>query len=269
MSKVEVRELGRRTGRVLGVSVDSIDWDAAVSRIMQWGAGRESRYVSICDAHSIVLAGRNAAHGRHIGAADMVTPDGWPVAWMLRRTVAPTQQRINGPDLMWRLLERAQECGLAVYFYGTTPQTLAALRLRLEAEFPRLRIVGMHSPPFRPLTPEEDEADVARINASGAHLVMTGLGCPKEDRWMFEHRGRVQAVTLGIGAGIDFWAGTVRRAPPWMRENGLEWLFRLSCEPRRLWKRYLVHNSLFVWGAAKQLTRHCVLGRNGRESSPP
>lgn len=259
----------RRCGLVLGVLVDSIEWDAAVSRIMQWGAGRESRYVSICDAHSIVLAGRNAAHGRHIAAADMVTPDGWPVAWMLRRTVDRTQQRINGPDLMWKLLGRAEELGLAVYFYGTTPQTLEALRTRLEAAFPRLRIVGMHSPPFRPLTPEEDEADVARINASGAQLVMTGLGCPKEDRWMFEHRGRVQAVTLGIGAGIDFWAGTVRRAPPWMRENGLEWLFRLGCEPRRLWKRYLVHNSLFVWGALKQLTRHYALGRNGRESSPP
>lgn len=238
---------------VLGVPVDVLTWETAVDRVALWAQQGESRYVSICDAHSIVKASREASHRRHIEAADMVTPDGWPVAWMLRRTVQPTQQRINGPDLMWRLLQRAEQDGLRVYFYGTTPQTLAALRQRLEAAFPRLQIVGMDSPPFRPLSPQEDAADVARINASGAQLVMTGLGCPKEDRWMFEHRGRVQAVTLGIGAGIDFWAGTVRRAPPWMRDHGLEWLFRLGCEPRRLWKRYLVHNSLFVWGALRQL----------------
>ncbi|MEY4750073.1 MAG: hypothetical protein RIQ60_2287 [Pseudomonadota bacterium] len=198
----------------------------------------------------------------------MVTADGWPVAWMLRRTADAMQQRINGPDLMWRLLARAEELGLKVFCYGTTPATLASLADRLRREFPRLLVVGMHSPPFRPLTAEEDETDVAMINASGAQLVMTGLGCPKEDRWMFEHRGRVQAVTLGIGAGIDFWAGNVRRAPLWMRENGLEWLFRLACEPRRLGRRYLVHNTLFVWGALGQLWRHYVTdGRSNRRET--
>lgn len=248
----------RRCSVVLGVEVDLLAWDVAVDRVVWWAQSGESRYVSICDAHSIVRASRDETHGRHIRAADMVTPDGWPVAWMLRRTADPTQQRINGPDLMWRLLARAEETGLKVFFYGTTPQTLVALKVRMELEFPRLQVVGMHAPPFRPLTPEEDERDVQMINASGAQLVMTGLGCPKEDRWMFEHRGRVQAVTLGIGAGIDFWAGNVRRAPLWMREHGLEWLFRVACEPRRLWRRYLVHNSLFVIGAVRQL-----VGRRG------
>jgi N-acetylglucosaminyldiphosphoundecaprenol N-acetyl-beta-D-mannosaminyltransferase len=243
---------------VLGVAVDVLSWDEAVDRITGWAAGRESRYVSICDAHSIVRASRDAVHGRHIQAADMVTPDGWPVAWMLRRTVEATQQRINGPDLMWKLLERAERLGLKVFFYGTTVQTLAELKVRLLQAFPALQVVGMVAPPFRPLTSEEDTRDVELINASGAHLVMTGLGCPKEDCWMYEHRGRVQAVTLGIGAGIDFWAGHVRRAPLWMREHGLEWLFRVACEPRRLWRRYLVHNSLFVIGAVRQL-----VGRRG------
>jgi N-acetylglucosaminyldiphosphoundecaprenol N-acetyl-beta-D-mannosaminyltransferase len=138
---------------------------------------------------------------------------------------------------------------------------LAALRGRLQEAFPSLQVVGMIAPPFRPLSAEEDQRDTDAINASGAHLVMTGLGCPKEDRWMFEHRGRVQAVTLGIGAGIDFWAGNVRRAPLWMREHGLEWLFRVACEPRRLWRRYLVHNSLFIAGAIRQLLGHWWAGR--------
>ena len=250
----------RRQGEVLGVAVDLLSWGTAVERVVGWAQVRESRYVSICDAHSIVKASRDPMHGRHIRAADMVTPDGWPVAWMLRRTADRSQQRINGPDLMWRLLARAEATGLKVFFYGTTPATLAALEQRLRVAFPALQIVGLHAPPFRPLTPEEDARDVQMINASGAQLVMTGLGCPKEDRWMFEHRGRVQAVTLGIGAGIDFWAGNVRRAPRWMRDNGLEWLFRLGCEPRRLWRRYLVHNTLFAWGAVGQLLRHRASG---------
>jgi N-acetylglucosaminyldiphosphoundecaprenol N-acetyl-beta-D-mannosaminyltransferase len=254
----------RQRGRVLGVGVDVLEWGCAVERIASWAHSGESRYVSICDAHSIVLASRDETHGRHIRSADMVTPDGWPVAWMLRCTADPSQRRINGPDLMWRLLGRAEADGLKVFFYGTTEATLAALRERLQREFPRLQMVGMHSPPFRPLSAEEDERDVQMINASGAQLVMTGLGCPKEDRWMYEHRGRVQAVTLGIGAGIDFWAGNVRRAPMWMREHGLEWVFRLGCEPRRLWRRYLVHNSLFIAGAARQLWQHYVGGGSRR-----
>jgi N-acetylglucosaminyldiphosphoundecaprenol N-acetyl-beta-D-mannosaminyltransferase len=215
--------------------------------------------VSICDAHSIVRASRDPQHGRHIAQADMVTPDGWPVAAMLRRLGHPQQERINGPDLMERLLVEAERRRLGVYVYGTTDRTLAALHTALVAAYPNLNIVGLHAPPFRPLSEAEDTADVARIHASGAQLVMTGLGCPKEDRWMFEHRGRVDAVMLGIGAGIDFHAGTVARAPAWMRDHGLEWFFRLTQEPRRLWKRYLVNNTLFVVGALRQFARHALV----------
>ncbi|WP_293996360.1 WecB/TagA/CpsF family glycosyltransferase [Sphaerotilus sp.] len=251
--------IGRVRSPVLGVPVDVLDWPTAVERICGWAKARESRYVSICDAHSIVRASHESRHGHHIAEADMVTPDGWPVAWMLRHLGHPRQQRINGPDLMELLLVEAEQRGLGVYVYGTTDATLAALQDALQAAYPALNIVGMHSPPFRALSDEEDRADVARINASGAHLVMTGLGCPKEDRWMFEHRGRVQAVMLGIGAGIDFHAGTVARAPTWMREHGLEWLFRLTQEPHRLWKRYLVNNTLFVVGALRQFARHVLV----------
>jgi N-acetylglucosaminyldiphosphoundecaprenol N-acetyl-beta-D-mannosaminyltransferase len=248
----------RVTDKVLDVQVDVITWEQATERISNWACQRQSRYVSICDVHSVVLAGRNEAHGQHLRSADLVTPDGWPVAWMLRQCGHTNQERINGPDLMWRLLSAAEKKNLPVYFYGTTDATLSALRIRLKSAFPSLQVAGMYSPPFRPLTAEEDAADVERINASGAQLVMTGLGCPKEDRWMFEHRGRVQAVMLGIGAGVDFWACKVPRAPHWMRNHGLEWLFRLACEPRRLWRRYLVHNSLFVTYAAQQLIKNKI-----------
>jgi N-acetylglucosaminyldiphosphoundecaprenol N-acetyl-beta-D-mannosaminyltransferase len=246
----------RRQAPVLGIPVDCLDWPTAIGRICDWAARRESRYVSICDAHSIVRATRDPAHARHLAGADMVTPDGWPVAWMLRRTASPTQPRVNGPDLMGHLLAEAEQRGLSVFFYGTTDATLDRLCQAVLARHPRLVIAGRHSPPFRPLTAQENEADIAMLNASGAHLVMTGLGCPKEDRWMHDHRGRVHAVMLGIGAGIDFHAGTVSRAPAWMRDHGLEWLYRLAQEPRRLWRRYLVHNSLFVMGAARQLLTH-------------
>ncbi|MEY4906306.1 MAG: hypothetical protein RL260_24 [Pseudomonadota bacterium] len=258
-SALDTHVTGRQQHPVLGVQVDVLDWTTAVERICHWAERRESRYVSICDAHSIVRAGRDPLHGRHIADADMVTPDGWPVAAMLRRLGHPQQERINGPDLMERLLVEAELRGLGVYVYGTTDRTLAALNTVLVAAYPNLNIVGLHSPPFRPLSEEEDTADIARIHASGAHLVMTGLGCPKEDRWMFDHRGRVHAVMLGIGAGIDFHAGTVARAPAWMRDHGLEWFFRLMQEPRRLWKRCLVNLPLFVVGALRQFARHALV----------
>lgn len=141
---------------------------------------------------------------------------------------------------------------MPVYFYGSTEATLALLKRRLREAFPALRM-RMESPPFRALTAEEDSATVDRINSSGAGLVFVGLGCPKQERWMAEHRGRIHAVMIGVGAAFDFHAGTVRRAPAWMRDNGFEWLHRLLSEPRRLWKRYLVTNTLFIIGAARQL----------------
>ncbi len=138
------------------------------------------------------------------------------------------------------------------FVYGSTEATLALLESRLRAAFPALRL-SMESPPFRTLSSDEDAAAVARINASGAGIVFVGLGCPKQEHWMAEHRGRVNAVMIGVGAAFDFHAGTVQRAPAWMRDNGLEWLHRLASEPGRLWRRYLVTNTLFILGAARQL----------------
>lgn len=242
----------RTTGTVLRSQIDAMQWDAALDRLMAWGKARESRYVTICNAHVVVTAAQDKAYGAIINASDMATPDGAPVAWMLRRQGFAGQSRISGPDLMWSLCERAASEGIHVYCYGSTDETLALLKQRLNAAFPVLGVT-MESPPFRSLSPQEDAEAVERINTSGAGLVFVGLGCPKQERWMAKHRGQVQAVMLGVGAAFDFHAGTVNRAPLWMQRHGLEWLHRLCSEPRRLWKRYLVTNTLFVWGAFNQL----------------
>ncbi len=245
----------RRTAPVLGVPIDVIDWETALLRLMAWGGARESRYVTICNAHVVVTASRDEEYKAVISGSDMATPDGAPVAWMLRRITDTDQSRLSGPDIMWKLLRRCEENELPVYFYGSTPDTLARLTDTVARVFPRLVVAGTCSPPFRTLSEEEDAERVIEINASGAGLVFVGLGCPKQERWMAEHRGRINAVTIGVGAAFDFHAGTVARAPAWMRDNGLEWLHRLFSEPRRLWRRYLVTNTLFLVGAARQLWR--------------
>ncbi len=252
-------------GSVLGAQIDALSWEAATARLMGWAHARESRYVTICNVHVVVSASRDMAYRDIINGSDMATPDGAPVAWMLRRQGFSSQTRISGPDLMWALCERAAQEGLPIYCYGSTEATLALLETSLRTAFPALKVT-MESPPFRALSAEEDAAAVERINASGAGIVFVGLGCPKQERWMAEHRGRdapnesplqVKAVMIGVGAAFDFHAGTVARAPAWMRDNGLEWLHRLASEPGRLWKRYLVTNTLFIVGAVRQL----LLGR--------
>lgn len=223
-----------------------------MARLLGWARARESRYVTICNVHVVVSASQDSDYRDIINGSDMATPDGAPVAWMLRRQGFSGQPRISGPDVMWTLCERAAGEGLPIYCYGSTEATLTLLEARLWAAFPALR-VRMESPPFRALTAEEDAAAVECINNSNAGIVFVGLGCPKQERWMAEHRGRINAVMIGVGAAFDFHAGTVQRAPAWMRDYGLEWLHRLLSEPGRLWKRYLVTNTLFILGAARQL----------------
>ena len=250
----------RVTGSVLGADIDALSWEEALIRLLGWAHSHESRYVTICNVHVVVSASRDAAYREMINSADMATPDGAPVAWVMRRLGFKGQPRISGPDLTEALCARSAAENLPVYFYGSTESTLALLEKELRARFPSLQM-SMESPPFRALTAEEDAATVDKINASGAGIVFVGLGCPKQERWIAEHRGRVNAVMIGVGAAFDFHAGTVPRAPEWMRNNGLEWLHRLASEPRRLWKRYLVTNTLFILGITWQLLFGAKAGR--------
>ncbi len=238
---------------VLGVPIDAVSPQGAVQRLAAWAADGSSRSVCICNVHSVVTATREPAFRAAIEAADLATPDGAPVAWMLRRLGATDQQRVSGPELMLDYCAHAAASGEPLFLYGGTADTLQLLQARLRERWPALHIAGAIAPPFRPLTPAEDQADVDAIHASGARTVWVGLGCPKQELWMQAHRGRVRAVMVGVGAAFDFHAGTVARAPRWMRDHGLEWLHRLASEPRRLGRRYLVTNTRFVLGALRQL----------------
>ncbi|WP_417536714.1 WecB/TagA/CpsF family glycosyltransferase [Methylophaga sp.] len=243
---------------VLKASIDAVTWEEAVGKIQAWVEEKSSRYVCICNAHSVVTAAQDPGFYKVIEEADMATPDGAPVAWLMRKLGALRQERINGPDLMQRYCFEASARGESIYLYGGSEATLDTLKNELTRRFPGLKIAGAYSPPYRELTPEEQEAAIDSINASEAGTVWVSLGCPKQEAWMAAHRGRVNAVMIGVGAAFDYHAGTIRRAPLWMQHNGLEWLFRLLTEPRRLWKRYLVTNSLFIWHAIRQLLQNRV-----------
>ena len=243
----------RNTVSIIGTPIDELTWESALQQIAAWSARHESRYVCICNVHSVVTASQDATFHEVINAADMATPDGAPVAWMLRQLGFSQQQRINGPDLMWKYCAEAATRRESIFLYGGTPDTLALLQDRLCAAFPGLEIAGAYSPPFRTLTAEEETAAIRLINDSGAGTVWVSLGCPKQEKWMASHRGTIHAVMIGVGAAFDYHAGTIRRAPLWMQYAGLEWLYRLASEPRRLWKRYLVTNTVFVVLAVRQL----------------
>ena len=245
----------RRRERVIGVPIDALS-EARLQRVvLEWAQQRQSRYVCFVNVHSVVTANREARHGRVIELADLAASDGAPIAWSLRRKGHWQQQRLDGPGSMWQLCAAASEQGLPIGLYGATAQRLDELQAVLRRAFAALIIAYCHAPPFRPLTAAEDQAVVQAINASGAGLLFVSLGCPKQELWMADHRGHINAVMLGVGAAFDFHAGAVRHAPPWMRARGLEWLHRLACEPRRLWRRYLDTNTAFIGKTALELLR--------------
>jgi N-acetylglucosaminyldiphosphoundecaprenol N-acetyl-beta-D-mannosaminyltransferase len=233
---------------VFGIPVTPTTYDEAATAILE-ATGQGLPGVVSCHAvHAIVTTSRHDALREMVSSFDMITPDGQPVRWALNLLHATKlRDRVYGPDLMLELCRRAAEQGVSVYLYGGSPEVAEKLQANLLAKYPQLKIAGCESPPFRPLTAEEDEQVVERINSSGAGLVFIGLGCPKQDVFAFEHRNRINAVQLCVGAAFDFHAGMKKSAPGWMQKHGLEWLFRLSQEPGRLWKRYLITNTLFVW----------------------
>jgi len=243
----------RKAASILGSHIDALSWEDAINTIHGWAQNYESKYVAICNVHSIVTALQDKSHNKVLNAADMATCDGMPITWTLRKLGYPTQQRINGPDLMWKYCEKAEITGQKVFFYGSTDEVLVLLKERLLLAFPALKIAELYSPPFRELTVAEDAEIVDRLNASGANVIFIGLGCPRQEHWMHLHRGKVNAVMIGVGAAFNYHAGTTKRAPLWMQNAGLEWLHRLASDPKRLWKRYFVTNSIFIVAITAQL----------------
>lgn len=249
------------SGCILGTRVDAPGWDDAICMVLEWARYSKHRQVFFANVHMLVTAQRDTSLREALAAADLVCPDGMPVAWVMRSRVRPEQERINGPDFMWRLCSEAASAGIGIYLYGSTESTLTELVSRLNDELPGLRVCGTYAPPFRPLNSEEEAEVIRHICESGAGIVFIGLGCPKQEIWAQTIKSRVPAVLLAVGAAFDYHAGTLRRAPPWMRKVGMEWLFRLALEPRRLWRRYLVTNALF----AKELIREGWRSRSHRQ----
>jgi N-acetylglucosaminyldiphosphoundecaprenol N-acetyl-beta-D-mannosaminyltransferase len=241
---------------VLGVSVSAIDLPEAVDRIAGWIGQRSQNYVCVTGVHGVMESQRDEELRRIHNASGMTTPDGMPMVWAGHWAGASWMRRVYGPDMMLAVCERASEMGWRSFFYGGREGVPELLAERLAQRFPGLRVAGTYSPPFRELTPEEDAALIDRINASHADLVWVGLSTPKQERWMAAHVGRLEApVLLGVGAAFDIHAGTLAQAPRWMQRNGLEWLYRLFREPRRLWRRYLSTIPRFLFAVARRRPR--------------
>ncbi len=204
-------------------------------------------YVCVSNVHTTVMAYNDASYREVQNNAVIAVPDGKPLSLISRVRGYKSAQRVAGPDLMPEILKISETEGYTHYFYGSTERTLKNLEKNLRRRYPKLKIVGMYSPPFRQLTKEEDMQMVERINATKPDFVWVGLGAPKQERWMYEHKGRVKGVMLGVGAAFDFHAGTSKRAPKWMQEFYLEWLYRLIQDPKRLLKRYMFSNAQFIW----------------------
>jgi N-acetylglucosaminyldiphosphoundecaprenol N-acetyl-beta-D-mannosaminyltransferase len=233
---------------ILGIRVSAITMEMAVGTIEEWIVRREPHYVCVTGVHGVMESQRDEALRRIHNAAGLVTPDGMPLVWLSRLSGFRYVQRVYGPELMLAMCERSAKQGYGQFFYGGAPGVADKLANRLQLFFPNLRISGVFSPPFRPLSPEEDEAVIKRVDAAQPDIVWVGLSTPKQERWMSDHVGRLKApVLIGVGAAFDFHAGLKKQAPYWMQRSGLEWLFRLLTEPRRLWRRYLINNSWFLW----------------------
>lgn len=233
---------------VFGVQLSATTYEETVDKLLEAAKLRLPAIASFHAAHAVVTASNDAELKRRVNSFEIVAPDGQPVRWALNLLHrARLRERVYGPEIMLRLCRRAAAEGVSIYLYGgASDAILDDLMKNLCEQFPALQIAGAESPPFRPLTAEEDEAVIQRINRSGAGLVFIGLGCPKQDHFAYEHRPRLRAVQACVGAAFDFHAGRTAMAPAWMQRNGLEWLFRLCSEPRRLWRRYLVTNTLFL-----------------------
>ncbi|WP_448573365.1 WecB/TagA/CpsF family glycosyltransferase [Trichothermofontia sp.] len=233
----------------------------ACDLIQAWAEAGKSCYVIAANVHVVMTAYWQRTFQQIVNQAALVTPDGMPLVWALRLLGIPEASRVYGPDLMLAWCDRAAQSGLPLYLYGGTSTMLEKLVDRLKAAFPGITIAGSYAPPFRPLTPEEEAADVARIRESGAKVLLVGLGCPKQEQWMARHQGLLPLVMIGVGAAFSFHSGEVSQAPRWMMKAGLEWLYRLLVEPRRLWRRYLINNPAFVVLMGWQLLRYWLTGK--------
>ncbi len=240
---------------IMGVGVSAIDMALALETIDRWIAQREQHYVCVTGVHGVMESQRDEALRRIHNRAGLVTPDGMPLVWLSRLHGLRHVERVCGRDLVLACCARSVSTGYRHFFYGGGEGVAGRLAARLQRRFPGLAIAGTYMPPFRPPGATEDEAVLTQINDAGPDILWVGLSTPKQERWMDAHVSRLHApVLIGVGAAFDFVAGLKKQAPRWMQWSGLEWLFRLASEPRRLWRRYLRNNPAFLWRVMLQAT---------------
>ena len=230
---------------VIGFSVTCLSFKEQINCILEWASDRASRVVCVANVHMLMEAHRTDLDVV-LKNADLVTPDGMPLVWMLRLLGSKKQERVAGPDMLKAVCEAAQRDGVSVFFLGSEFSILERIRSRLREDFPKLKIAAMEPLPFRPLTPTEDEEIIHMVNQSGAGIVFVSLGCPKQEYWMHAHKDKINAVMIGLGGAFSMYAGIHKRAPQWIQTMGFEWLYRLIQEPRRLWKRYAMTIPPFI-----------------------
>ncbi len=239
--------------RVLGVRVNAVQILDVICQMERWVQERRAgHYIAVTGMHGVMEARQDPDFKDILNAADLVVPDGMSLVWLGRWHGYALDRRVYGPELMETFC-RKTGAQYRHFFYGGAPGVPERLAEMLQQRY-RIRVVGTYSPPFRPPTDEEEQEIVALIRAAAPDVLWVGLSTPKQERWMHEHRDRLRIpVMLGVGAAFDFATGRTKQAPPWMREHGLEWLFRLMEEPRRLWRRYLIYGSKFAWNASLEL----------------
>ena len=232
---------------VLGLPISALSYHRSIRQIVDLAKAGAQGFVCFANAHMTVEAHWDHEFAKQLQQARLVFADGVPLVWAARILNHNDQERVAGMDAFPVLLEQAESEKLPVYFYGETQHTLDKIQERIIKEYPQLQIAGMTSPPFKVRTEEEVKQDIDHINNSGAKLVFVALGCPKQEKWMAKHTASIQAILLGVGGAFPVFAQTQKRAPLWMRKGGLEWFFRFMQEPKRLFKRYLITNTIFTW----------------------
>jgi N-acetylglucosaminyldiphosphoundecaprenol N-acetyl-beta-D-mannosaminyltransferase len=242
--------------RVCGVRIDAHQLASAVESLLARKGSGEGIAVHLVNAGTLALARKDRGLRASLNRADVNFPDGMPLIWIGRRLgLKHLTGRVYGPDLMLETVDRGRSVGLRHYLYGSSPEVIERLVANLTRRFPGVDIVGAESPPYRALTEAESEALVERVRESAADVVWVGLGTPKQDRFVDDYRDRLNAALVAVGAAFDFHAGVKRQAPAWIQRSGFVWLHRLLCEPRRLWRRYLVGNTQFLWGVLRDRPR--------------
>ncbi len=258
--------LGKRN--VLGVMVDAMDYESAVAFVFERARQRRAATISALAVHGVMTGALNPEHKYRLNSFDLLVPDGQPVRWAINLLYgAKLSDRVYGPELMRRICEQAAREGTPIYLYGSTREVLASLIASLREKFPNIHIAGSEPSAFRILSLEERAAVAQRIRSTGAAIVLVGLGCPRQEVFAYELRNLLSVPVLAVGAAFPFLAGTLPQAPPWMQRRGLEWLFRLFIEPRRLWRRYLYLNPAYLFLTALQWLRLRQFSPHGRPPS--